>query len=133
MKIGRLENICTIDFSQYNTCRGAADKAEFERIVGILLDENANEDDMDEAINDGLWDLFSHQYTLYSATPLALYLILSKSTIEQRKRLTEVNSFIELCSTRGNEGIYLTEREVTANQAGNLPIFSIPDIIASFS
>ena len=133
MKLGALSEIEKVDFGDYQTCRGSANRREFENIVDILVNPNSSKDDFDDAVNDGLWDLFSHQYTLYSATPLALYLILTRTTTSQRNDCPELTSFIELCESRGNDGIFLTEQELVNNKIGKLPIFSIPEILRMYT
>jgi len=133
MEFGDLSKIEEVDFGKYRTSRGAANRAEFESIIETILDPNSSEDEFDDAINDGLWDLFSHQYTLYSSTPLALYLILSRKAKAEKIKNGELSEFIELCKNRGNEGVFLTEQELIANQEGNLPIFSIAEILRKYA
>lgn len=133
MEFGDITRINEVDFSDYQTCRGPANRIEFENIIGIILDSKSTQDEFDEAVNDGLWDLFSHQYTLYSSTPLALYLILTRTTQSQRIDCDELSKFIELCKNRGNDGIFLTEQELLANKDGKLPIFSIPEILRMYA
>ncbi|KZN66419.1 hypothetical protein N473_08495 [Pseudoalteromonas luteoviolacea CPMOR-1] len=133
MKYGDLFQIEEVDYSKYRTCRGAANRAEFESVIETIRDPNSSVDELDDAINDGLWDLFSHQYTLYSSTPLALYLILSRTTKAERIKRVELSEFIKLCKSRGNEGIFLTEQELLANKRGELPIFSIADILRKYT
>lgn len=129
---GNIKEIELSDYSKYQTCRGQADKGQFITIIKTIFDESADEDERDDAVNDGLWDLFMHQYTMYSATPLALYLILTHASKEQIASCQEVTSFIDLCESRGNDGIYLTNQELEKNLAGELPIFSIPEIISKY-
>jgi len=127
---GKVKNIELLDYSKYRTCRGQADKDQFIKIIKTMFDENADEDERNDVVNDGLWDLFIHQYTMYSATPLALYLILTHTSKEQIASCQEITSFIDLCESRGNDGIYLTNQELEKNLAGELPIFSIPEILS---
>jgi len=133
MEFGVLSEIERVEFSEYRTCRGLANKAEFENIISILIDPNSTEDEFDDAVNDGLWDLFSHQYTLYSSSPLALYLILTSTSPSQRMNCPELMSFIELCASRGNDGVLLSEEELVKNKVGRLPIFSIPEIMCKYA
>ena len=133
MEFGDLSKIEEVDYGNYRTCRGAANRAEFESIIETILDPKSSEDEFDDAINEGLWDLFSHQYTLYSSTPLALYLILRRISINERIECEELSEFIELCKSRGDDGIFLTEQELIANQEGNLPIFSIVEILHKYA
>ncbi|KPZ66256.1 hypothetical protein AN944_04218 [Shewanella sp. P1-14-1] len=133
MEFGVLSEIEQVEFSDYQTCKGSANRAEFENIINILIDPNSTEDEFDDAVNDGLWDLFSNQYTLYSSTPLALYLILTRTSPIQRMNCPELIRFIELCASRGNDGVLLNEQELIKNQMGVLPIFSIPEIICKYA
>lgn len=133
MEFGALSKIEQVNFADYRTCRGIADRAEFESIIDVLVDPNSTADEFDDAVNDGLWDLFSHQYTLYSSTPLALYLILTRTTASQRRENNELNRFVELCASRGNDGIFLTEQEILRNKVDKLPIFSIEEILCKYA
>ncbi|WDE01687.1 hypothetical protein [Thalassomonas actiniarum] len=133
MELANIGDIENADFSKYNTCRGPADRKYFTKLINLMVDENADEDEQLDAINDGLWDIFSHQYTLYTGTPLALYLILQLTSKQQRKQNKELQMFINLCCERGNDGIFLTQDEQIKNANGLLPIFSIPEVLEKYA
>ena len=133
MKLANVDEIDSVDFNKYRTCRDYADRKYFEDLIRLMVDESVGEDERSDALIDGLWDIFSHQYTLYSATPLALYLILKLLTPSQRESNEEIQRFIELCEQRGNRGIYLTEDELIDNNNGSLPIFSIPEVLRKYA
>ena len=86
-----------------------------------------------DAVNDGLWDLFSHQYTLYSVTPLALYQLLRRTTPAEREQIPDVARFIEICGSQGTAAICLSNDEIEANKRGLLPIYSIEEILQHYA
>lgn len=129
VEFGDIADIVNVDFSNYRTCRGTANIDQIKRIFDLAMDNYADEDERDDAINDGLWDLLIHQYTLFSVTPLALYLLLKTTTAEERAKFRDIHEFVEICKRRSNEGIFLTLEEIEKNKQGILPIYSIVDIL----
>jgi len=126
-EFGRLSELATIDMSLYSTCRDRASESQISNIFDLVLNQNADEDERSWAIDDGLWDLLIHQYTLYSATPLALYTLFLSTTREQRAESKDLESFIETCRLQGSENVFLTNDEIDKNINGVLPIYSITD------
>jgi hypothetical protein len=131
VEFGNLADLDNIDIGKYRTCRGPASIEQIENIFELAMDLKADEDLRDNAIYDGLWDLLIHQYTLYSVTPIALYLLLKSTTLEQRSKIEDVQRFVEICARQGNEGIFLTTEEIEENEQGLLPIYSITDILSN--
>ena len=133
VQIGSLFELENVDISLYQTCRGYASYSQIKSIFDFAMDENANEDDRDWALYDGLWDLLIHQYTLYSVTPIALYILLKQTTAEEREKVREIRDFVDVCRTRGERNIFLFNEEIELNQKGELPIFSIAEILEKYA
>lgn len=129
VEFGVVSELKDVDFSLYRTCRGNTSIEQIKNIFELVMNESANEDLRDDAINDGLWDLLVHQYTLYSATPLALDFLLRNTTPEARAKIDDVQRFVKICTSQGDEGIFLTSEEIEKNKRGMLPIYSIKDIL----
>ncbi len=133
IKMGALHEIDNVDVSRYQTCRGPASVKQLDTIFELVMDPSADEDLRDEALCDGLWDHLIHQYTLYSVTPIALYRFLKCTTREERAAIPDANSFVEVCGNSGTHNVFLTVEEIQANARGELPIYSIEEILEKYA
>ena len=123
-----IETIDNADWGSYRTCRGRASRPQILRILELLMDIRADEEQRCIAVNDGVWDLLMHQYTMYSATPLALNHLLRTSSAEARGEIRDADMFVEHCFSRGTGGIFLFDDEIQLNKEGKLPIYRIEDV-----
>ena len=120
------------DWSLYSTCRGRRHKEAIIDNLNIIADSSYDEDTRQDAINDGLWDLYVHQYTLYTVTPLVLDYILNQISSNKYEPLKEFIDFIKICINSGTKGMHMTALEIMANKAGRLPIFRIEDVVGRY-
>lgn len=128
VRYAEIQTIKSANWELYSTCRGAKSKAEILHNLDVVANETIEEDIREDAINDGLWDWYFHQYTLYSITPIVLDYVLNKIMNEEYKAVPEFVEFITACLDCGTKNIYLTKKEIKENLAGNLPIYKLEDI-----
>jgi hypothetical protein len=127
-----INTISRADWNLYNTCRGRRHKEAIIDNLDIIADVSYDEDARQDAINDGLWDLYIHQYTLYTVTPLVLDYLLNQISSNKYEPLEEFLEFIKICINGGTKSIYMTVREIVANKSGCLPIFKIEDVVGRY-
>jgi hypothetical protein len=127
-----INTISHADWNLYSTCRGRRHKEEIVDNLDIIADRSYDEDARQDAINDGLWDLYIHQYTLYTVTPLVLDYLLNQISSNKYEPLKEFIEFIKICINSGTKGIHMTIREIMANKSGHLPIFRIEDVVGRY-
>ena len=120
----------TVDWTRYSSCRGSLPAESYSRLIDVIIDtDEYTEDERDDAVYDGIWDLLCHQYTFYSVTPLFLDLLLSRFSGKKIPDI-ELQRFTELCKNQGTGAIYLSATEIEQNQQGLLPIYRIEDILS---
>lgn len=134
---GDINTIRSAKWELYETCRGPADQ---EYLVGKLTQLcQATDSDIEKSssladdMNVVLWDLLCHQGTLYSATPLGLYMILTSLKEVGGHPNREIAGFINHCRRCGTSGIYLRHSEIYRNLAGDMPLFKIEDVFNEFA
>lgn len=117
-------------WEKYSTCRGQIPKEkQLHRLNLIGAKYDPDNDEQQDAINDGLWDWYCHQYTLYSATPLALNYLLKKIQVKDYCVHKNIVAFVKVVRSQGTGGILLDGEELLRNREGTLPIFKIEDVL----
>ncbi len=136
LKFGNIKSINTANWEDYSTCRGRPNRIVACDTLAKLCrtSDNAlvNDAKLYDEMNSILWDLFCHQGTLYSATPLALMVIIQNVRLFGSIANKEIRDFIYICKDSGTAGLYLSKDEVSRNKADILPMYRIEDVLFSF-
>lgn len=130
VRFGDIQAIEHVDWARYSTCRGRFSREAHLRVLDLIGQEgNADDDEWWDAINDGLWDWYRHQGTLYPMTPIALDYLLRGISDGRLWENREIAQFVKLLSECGSGCIELSAAEVDENRKGLLPMFRIEEVL----
>ncbi|MFC4992171.1 hypothetical protein [Rubritalea tangerina] len=128
-----IENISSAQWHYYSTSRGSTPKDSLTRITEILLARQGkfSDEEIDDAVNEGLWQWLCDDDTLFSISPIFLDHVLDLLG-ETHRRHPQLLHFIKTCRDLGSASIYLSSLEIAQNMDGKLPIYRIEDVLKKY-